>query len=206
MDDTWWLSHIFGQSLEDKTNPEAAGLAAEVPPADALGLVTRIFSNCGNFLTPFTDNQVAEGLVFIGAAGQSDWMDYLYDPAIERRVRYDCIRSIETLYRDCFARRCEDIDLDGSNDNPLNSVCFMWWDRFPSGGSSPGSDAERPAVDEELIGVMARALQIEHAACQESALHGLGHWTSSSDDRVKRIIDQWLASHPSVPEKLVEYA
>src|SRR2546423_120487 len=104
MDDTFWLSHIFGRSLEDKTNPEGASIAADVAPADALRLVTRIFRDCGDWLTPFTDNQVAEGLVFIGSAGESNWMDYLYDPAVERPVRYDCIRSIETLYCDCFAR------------------------------------------------------------------------------------------------------
>jgi hypothetical protein len=49
-------------------------------------------------------------------------------------------------------------------------------------------------------------LQIEHAACQRSALHGLGHWSGGNDQRVPAVIDQWLAIHPNAPKKLVEYA
>ena len=204
MEDARWLEHIFGSSLGDKQNPDAAKTAADLAPADALRLVTQIFLNCGTWLAPFTDQQVADGLVFIGGAGESDWMYYVYDPATDRQARYDCIRSIETLYRDCFARRCPDREL--SDDNSLGSVCFMWWDRFPSGGISAQSDVERPAVDEELIGVMARALQIEHAACQQSALHGLGHWYGANEARVEAIIDQWLANHQHLSAKLTQYA
>jgi hypothetical protein len=204
INDTWWLDHIFGRSLADKTSPEAAEIANDLPPAEALRLTTFIFHNCRNLLAPFTDPQVAEGLEYIGASGQSDWMDYIYDPAIDRQIRYDCIRSIESLYRDCFARRCRDQVLSG--DLPLESVCFMWWDRFPSGGVGASSDAERPAVDHELITVMAKSLQIEHAACRESALHGLGHWASGNEARVEAIIDEWLAKHQHLPGKLVDYA
>ena len=71
MDDGWWLQHIFGQSLAAKANPDAARLAAEVPPRDALALMTRLFSNCGSLLAPFTDQQVAEGLVKVEDEDQS---------------------------------------------------------------------------------------------------------------------------------------
>jgi hypothetical protein len=199
MDDVWWLQHIFGESLAATTNPVDAKLAVEVSARDALSLMTRLFSNCGSLLAPFTDQQVADGLVFLASAGESDWMYYIYDPLIDRQVRFDCIRSIEGVYRDCFAPRCRKSTLHLSSDtNPLNSVCFMWWDRFPSGGTS---DANK-----ELIEVMARALQIEHPACQESALHGLGHWQGTSEDRVHAIIDEWLAKHPQLPSTLRAYA
>src|SRR5205085_11577981 len=74
---------------------------------------------------------------------------------------------------------------------------YMWWDRFPSGGMTTATDAERPAVDDELIGVMARALRIEHAACQESLLHGFGHRASGNEDRVGAIIDMACRSSTS---------
>jgi hypothetical protein len=207
MDDNWWLQHIFGLSLADKTNPDAAQVAADVPPVDALGLITRIFTNCGTLLAPFTDRQVAEGLVFLGAAGESEWMCYLYDSANDRRIRFESIRSIAALYRDCFARRCSNktAHLDSKSDR-LNAVCFMWWDCFPGGGFATITASERHAVESELIAVMASALQIEHSACQESALHGLGHWGAGSDERVRAIIVGWLASRADLSPELVTYA
>jgi hypothetical protein len=199
MDDAWWVQHIFGESLAAQNNPEAAKRAADVSPREALALMSRLFSNCGPLLAPYTDHQVGEGLVFLGAAGESDWMYYIYDPSIDRQARFECIRSIESVYRDCFAPRCRKSTTHLSSDtNSLNCVCYMWWDRFPSGGTTDS--------DEELIEVMARALQIEHAACQESALHGLGHWEVASDDRVHAIIDEWLAKHPQLPSALRAYA
>jgi hypothetical protein len=197
MDDDWWVQHIFGESLAAKHNPETAKLAGDLPPRDALGFVSRLFSNIGPLLAPFTDQQVAEGLLFLGSTGESEWMYYLYDESIDRKARYDCIRSIESLYRDCFATRCRQTQTMVSERDPLNIVCFMWWDRFP------GTSVE---LDGELIEVMTRALQIEHVACQESALHGLGHWERHNEDRVQAIIDDWLAKHPQSPPALRAYA
>ncbi len=36
---------------------------------------------------------------------------------------------------------------------------------------------------------MARTLAIPHLACQEGALHGLGHWQRAYPDRVAAIVD-----------------
>jgi hypothetical protein len=198
MEDDWWLQHIFGQSLATKTDPDNAKLAADVPPRDALGLMTRLFWNCGSLLAPLSDRQVAEGLVFLGSAGESAWMYYVYDPSIDRSVRFDCIRSIDAVYRDCFARRCPNSPANRSSSdlNTLDNVCFMWWDRFPSGGLPTTSDEEREAVYLQLVEVMAKTLRIENAACQESALHGLGHFGGPDVKRAKVAIDDWLVSHP----------
>jgi hypothetical protein len=203
MDDNWWLQYIFGLSLPDKTNPEGAKIAADLPPDEALRLMGRIFTNCGTLLLPFTDAQIADGLVFLGASGESEWMYYIYDPAINQQIRLGCIRSIAMLYRDCFARRCSNkiARLDSKIDR-LNAVCFMWWDVFPGSGAPTTTDAE--VIESELIAVMTNALEIEHATCQESALHGLGHW--GDEERVPAIIDDWLARHPDLSPELVTYA
>jgi len=42
----------------------------------------------------------------------------------------------------------------------------MWWD-FDCWYSTP---------DSALLATMRSILAIDHVACQESALHGLGHW------------------------------
>ncbi|HVT90884.1 MAG TPA: hypothetical protein VHD56_18665 [Tepidisphaeraceae bacterium] len=203
MDDSWWLEHIFAKSLADKTNPADAKLVASLRPHEVIGLITRLFSNCGKLLLPYSDEQIGEGLVFIAAGGESDWMRYIYDPTIDRQSRFECIDSIEIVYRDCFARRC--INEVFVNSRPLSTVCYMWWDRFPNGGAN-STESESATIDVKLVELMGRALQIEHLACQHSLLHGLGHWHTSDKDLTSNIISDWLEKHPHVPPSLRKYA
>lgn len=183
MDYARWIEHIFGTSLAAKTNPESAALASALAPAEAMQLVTRIFTNCGTDLTQFSDLQVSDGLRYIGAAGESDWMYFVYDRTLPWTVRAACANSIVPLYSDCFARRCANSATAWqSAPTAINSICFMWWDRFP-GGSDNTTLEELARVDAELIGVMSHSLQLPHNACRESALHGLGHWRVADPSR-----------------------
>jgi len=196
MDDTEWLEYIFGQPLAAKNNPNACEFERNFPRRDALALTTRLFSNCGTLLEPFTDWQVAEGLLFLVSSGESGWMYYLYDRTVDRTTRFDCIRSIETVYRDIFSIRCPNIpDQRSSDRDALDNICFMWWEYFPSAGLPTTTDDEREAVVDALIEVMSKILQLDSEACQESALHGLGHFGSGTK-RAQVAIDEWLASHP----------
>jgi hypothetical protein len=207
LDYAWWIEHIFGTLLSAKNTPESAALASSLPPAEALQFMTRVFTNCWKDLARFSDLQVSEGLTYIGAAGESDWMYLIYDRTLSWGERVACIRSIVPLYRDCFARRCANsITRLQAAPGAINSVCYMWWDRFPSGGLDDTTTEELRAVDGELIAVMSDALQVPHDACRESALHGLGHWHSADAKRVNAIVDDWLARNPDLPQSLVEYA
>jgi hypothetical protein len=52
----------------------------------------------------------------------------------------------------------------------------MWWDILPVyGGPRP---EDRDTLHEAAFGTMAAVLEMPSIACQESALHGLGHWRS----------------------------
>src|SRR4051812_21322730 len=97
MDYAWWIDHIFGTPAAAKNTPAAAALASSLPPEEAVRLMTRIFMNCGSDLARFDDLQVAEGLTFIGAAGESDWMGLVYDRRVPWVDRLACIRSTLTL-------------------------------------------------------------------------------------------------------------
>lgn len=88
--------------------------------------------------------------------------------------------------------------------NPLNGVCYMWWDIIPFYGKS--GDARREVFDPHCLDVMEMTLQLPSIACQESALHGLGHWEHAYPDRVKRVIDAFLKANPDVDPELREYA
>jgi hypothetical protein len=49
-------------------------------------------------------------------------------------------------------------------------------------------------------------LGLESLACQESALHGLGHWQRDHDPRVNAIIDGFLEANPGVDARFIVYA
>ena len=62
----------------------------------------------------------------------------------------------------------------------------MWWDLFPSWGQPAR------AVDDAVLRSLAAILAQDALACQESALHGLGHWQSVHPERVAAEIDACL--------------
>lgn len=85
-----------------------------------------------------------------------------------------------------------------------NMVCYMLWDVCPLTQNPHYPDMGE--VDGIVLDIMKDALQIKHGACQESALHGLGHLQSSYLEQVKAIIDQFVADFPELPSSLRRYA
>ena len=53
---------------------------------------------------------------------------------------------------------------------------------------------------------MDRMLGLNSLACQESALHGLGHWQAKYDRQVSAIIDCFLDFNPKTDPRLISYA
>lgn len=90
-----------------------------------------------------------------------------------------------------FQRRCEarlSHLVVGGSQNPLNTTCHMWWDLFPSWGTP------RRDIDDAALAAMISILELDSLACQESALHGLGHWQPAYPDRVGAAIEGLLRS------------
>ena len=62
-------------------------------------------------------------------------------------------------------------------------------------------------MERSVLKLMQRTLDIDHLACRESALHGLGHWKFEHPDEVELIIDNWLEKHKNtISNPLKEYA
>lgn len=201
-----WIQFVFGTSLAVKNTPAHADAASSIPKSDVVQFITRAFTNCGTDLAQFSDVQAAGGLEFIAWGGESDWMYYIYEESLEWPVRAACIRSIACIYRDCFARRCEESSgQDTPEANAIDVTCYMWWDRFP-GGAAGARDDEEERVATVVIDVMSEAILVSHSACWRSVLHGLGHWATSDPVRVRRIIDEWLASTSGISLPLMDYA
>jgi hypothetical protein len=77
----------------------------------------------------------------------------------------------------------------------------MWWDLFPTFGYPRRVDA-----DALLLMVMEEILMLDSIACQEAAIHGLGHWHEQYPLEVEAILKRFLAKNPSADDALIKYA
>ena len=93
---------------------------------------------------------------------------------------------------------------DQKGANPLNSSCYMWWDSIPL--CPNGSEEDIPRLDITCIEVMEKILSLNSLACQESALHGLGHWAYAYPKRVSKIITTYFRQSKRKHADLREYA
>jgi hypothetical protein len=80
----------------------------------------------------------------------------------------------------------------------------MWWDTFPSIGSP--DDPNLGELQDATLAAMRSILNLDSVACQESALHGLGHWQYSRPDEVASIIDGFIAESDKARPELLIYA
>jgi hypothetical protein len=185
------------------------------PDCDRLDLplasdyLTRLFEQPDASLLLFNDAQINAGLWYLIGQGSAvevfgGWMASLPLDAAQRGAG-----AIFTVFEQLFLPRCAPClghRSETSEAHPLNSVCYMWWDII---GLSwrPQSDTPRErTLRETCLDVMARTLDLDHDACRESALHGLGHWHLGHADQVERIIDRFLQRTPALRPELHAYA
>lgn len=137
--------------------------------------------------------------------GKSREICAILNPETSLPMRKRAISAMGTFFRDFLADRC--LPGLGHKDEkptaPLNSICYMWWDMFPTWGDP--KRAGQADTDRQLLGVMGGLLDFPHDAIRESALHGLGHWKINYPN-VADIIDRWLAREQDLRPELVTYA
>jgi hypothetical protein len=201
-----WLDETFGRAVTGEYYPyfverDMTEWPEPVPDHQALDYLTRTFESPVTSLQYFSDRQIAAGLWELGP-GDAHCV-YNRDIPIEARERL--IGSVKILYRDFFDRRClpKLSHLDKDYTEPLNGICYMWWEVITWGWANDDPDAERLKAKD--LHVMETVLQLPNPACQESALHGLGHMARHSD-RALAIIDHFLASDPNSSPELLQYA
>lgn len=204
-----WLIYVFDRPVDDSRlewywDSEADWWRGS--NAQIIQFVTQAFENAGTLFEPYNDAQLKQGLWFIASNGCSDYMFALLDPGVPWSARQRCVRSIHNLFEECFAKRCTPhlSHLDEPGVSPLNGVCYMWWDILPIGAQPNHPD--QTGLDHEILGVMESTLRLNSVACQESALHGLGHWQRSYPQRVTEIVDSFLQNQKGSGEELRAYA
>jgi hypothetical protein len=204
-----WLEHAFGREVRIGRNPWFFDLDSdwwEPRSADYVNTLTRLFENPEPLMEAFADSQIAQGLTYLVDTAAVGDDGHLADPEVPIADRLRFVRSTATLFARLFAVRCTPrlSHLDEPGCGLLNGRCYMWWDTFPS----IGLDGDRHLADmrQATLETLARILSIDSIPCQESALHGLGHWSRQEGGTVERIIDDFIESHPTARPELLRYA
>jgi hypothetical protein len=176
----------------------------DLPKSQLVQLATWAFENAGLAAKQFKEKQVCMGLRYLINPSCGP-IPYLYlDTSVEFAVRSSAIHGMQQVFRNLFARMDNGCGVyRGSGGVPLSyrETCYMWWDMFPRHGVPRRSDLED--IDAVICQTMSSILNIDNVACQESALHGLGHWFSSRPDEVVGAIESFL---PHAPPELRDYA
>ena len=68
--------------------------------------------------------------------------------------------------------------------------------------ASIADDRDLPTLHDCALQTMDRILQLKSIACQESALHGLGHWHRDYREKVSHIIDRFCEAHSGIDPRL----
>jgi len=201
-----WLKHVFDHEVKspqwyfyDENAPQF-----EASPIEVAELIGQTFLQAGKDLTKYTDAQVDQGIWYMVSSAGSDFMSALASSEVPLTKRLDAIGNIFCLYSDCFAKRCTETLAHLSEDGPvLNSSCYMFWDlcRF----SNLEHMLESKEMHNAILDVLEKTLTIEHKACREGALHGLGHIANTCPEEVREIIDGFLSKN-KLDDKLLAYA
>lgn len=139
--------------------------------------------------------------------GQAIW--YLYgcgsvashdalDDSVSNDVELFC-DSLMELYEVGFAKHCG--DFAGHSDQARDSfatACYMFWDM--DGGHEYLFFRDRPELFEYGVRLIDFGLGHQHAACQESFLHCLGHLTNERPLLADKKIADFLRRNDISPE------
>lgn len=201
-----WLEHVFGHAVPFQG--QAWYFAPDCDwwdpkPEQAVAHITRLFERPGRLLNTFADSQIAQGFWYLLHDAS---LSGLTAESVPLAQRTHAVRSMEIVFREIFAPRCAAAlsHLNEGGDNPLNQICYMWWDIIPL--PMARGDDEIGELDLAVLAVARRILILPNVACQEAALHGLGHATGPLRREIEGIIDAYLSANPGLRPALRSYA
>ena len=190
----WWDDAIFDEA------------PIEPDPETAVSYLTRLFDDPAPLLATYSADQIGQGLWFLCDNSCSNHLLAVADDRIDWASRRRCIEAIPSLHAKLFARACKP-DLShqqtSGSGRSIETACYMFWDIAPL---SAHRDASHREQDETCLNAMRETLRVDHVACQESALHGLGHFHYGHPARVAEIVDAFLRQNPKLPPALHQYA
>lgn len=140
--------------------------------------VTELFEDFGRLASPFSPEQVDQGLWFV--LGEPFWLqDRLVNRNIAIESRQRCVRAMIHPFRDYYLPQ----------DTPISEdVFFMWWDLALTRIGDAASEIDAAAID-----VIGQILQLPAKRCQFAALHGLNHL--HPNDAAAELVRRYLEAH-----------
>jgi hypothetical protein len=202
-----WLVHVFDHEVRQPQWYFAVDAQYwEAPAAATVAYITRLFEDPIPYVCSYSNEQLNQGFWYILSNGASDYMFALLDEQVSLEARRRCIRSFVSVFEKLLAARCSAhlSHLDEPGADTLNLACYMWWDIIPI-APQPSVVAHRE-IDEECLQVMENILNLDSLACQESALHGLGHWQHHYSQTIEKIIGEFITRQPNLRPELLSYA
>lgn len=175
------------------------------PALDRLRCIETTFRDSRRRLRSLSDIELSRSLT---ALLESRSMRLIFESRIPWAARSSVLEAFPVFFRQCFAIRCTAhlCHLDNDTSEPLNRVCYMWWDapNFMPLGQHP----ERDTLSDAILRVLENILAIASDPCREAALHGLGHWHLYCSSQVEHIVETFLkvAHQQQMRPELVGYA
>jgi len=168
---------------------EAFAISVSNPAA----MVANVQSMCRDFAELskiYSPEQLDQGLWAVFATVRCG--RYLFDPAIEIRLRVDCLESMFLPFRDVVAQ---------CTSNVKGSFYWMWWDEilhdlypvpkeYKYGYLTLTNDQSQ--IVDTIFQTLSKILAIDHQGCQICALHGLGHLYHPS---LEKLVQGYLDEH-----------
>lgn len=213
-----WVDDVFVharsrlESGDFGDNP--ADIVEQYSPV-ALEYFARLMRESGALVGRYSTEQIGTGFWHLTMNACSEYSFVFTDASLPLEQRVDAVRSIAAVYWNCFRRVCNSTlcHLERGNTSnrwsmDVNTPCYMWWDVCPIfGRACDFKDLNRAdPIGAACIWVMESTLEIDHIACIEGALHGLGHLHSYCPEETERVIDGFLARRPGLMPELIAYA
>ncbi|CAN5471708.1 hypothetical protein BH11PLA2_BH11PLA2_46580 [soil metagenome] len=203
-----WVIAVFDHADSEGNYLEIEIDRPEPEPERSLEYLTRLFENCDVHLATYSDQQISTGLNYLLYPGASRYGYRMFDLSLPWSLRSKGFDTILCLYDKLFADRCTPIlsDIDEPGGLPLNSNCYMLWDTLCGSIRDRHSPLEVRQQDYKIMEVMAHGLFMDNIACQESALHGLGHWHRAYPKETEKWIERFRNHHRNIRPELADYA
>ena len=139
-----------------------------------LEFTTRLFENPVRALATYSDTKVGQGLWDLTSPVIHDQLRVIGDETINWDDRKRCLKATFNVYNQLFTGRCSQhlSHLAEPGANPVNSICYMWWDRdsfYPR-----PDEPEFAKIDGVILDVLANTLSINHDACREGRAPRIG--------------------------------
>src|SRR5690606_27083903 len=106
-------------------------------PQQTVEFITRTFDSMDTITEYFSDAQINQGINYIINNACSNYIFSLVDDNVALDQRIAAVESFYSVYQKLYDVKCSPtLGHLSEAGNPLNNMCYMWWDVIPFYGKS----------------------------------------------------------------------